>query len=114
VLESTAEVTRCLGRYHDWYQPGTTSLMQLGGQHRNADGVVGFRGGFLETVDERIELCRRLESIDARDCLVLFLWYVVGLPPGEVARRVGISRRHCFRRRAEAVRRIVDLGEVPS
>jgi hypothetical protein len=45
------------------------------------------------------------------DRRLLYLWYVVQLPASRIAQLVGISRRQCFRRRASAIRRIVELGD---
>jgi DNA-directed RNA polymerase specialized sigma subunit len=35
------------------------------------------------------------------------------LPVEEIAPLLGISRRQCFRRRAQAIRKLIDLGEPP-
>jgi DNA-directed RNA polymerase specialized sigma subunit len=42
---------------------------------------------------------------------VLFLWYVRQLDAVDIAHELRISRRQCFRRRASAIRKIVELGE---
>ena len=43
-----------------------------------------------------------------RDRRLLYLWYLRQLPAHEIARELRISRRQCFRRRATAIRAIVE------
>lgn len=109
-LDSPASVIRCLVTYSDAWQPLTASTLRT--------CVTAKRKGFPETVprsintlDERTELCRRISLIDQRDRYLLFLWYVQQLSAADVAKSVGISRRQCFRRRANAIRRLVELAE---
>ena len=64
----------------------------------------------LDTLPERDELCRRMRQLNERDRRLLYLWYLRQLPAHEIARELRISRRQCFRRRASAIRRIVELG----
>jgi RNA polymerase sigma factor (sigma-70 family) len=71
----------------------------------------GIRPGLLEHLDERSELRRRMRELPDRDREVLILWYVQQLPADDIARELRISRRQCFRRRARAIRRIIELGE---
>jgi DNA-directed RNA polymerase specialized sigma24 family protein len=109
LLGSERDVVRCLVTYTDWWQLVSASVLQLGGRGRRhaADGL---RPGLVETIEERTELCRRMALITPRERHVLFLWYVGQLAAGEVAGAVGISRRQCFRVRARALRRLVELG----
>jgi hypothetical protein len=108
---STAEVIRGLVRYTDWWQPSTTSVLQVGPARRAQGYSDGIPPGLLGSLDGRAELCRRMQHIAPRDRLLLFLWYVRQLPVDEIAPIVKISRRQCFRRRAAAIRAIVKLGE---
>ncbi|MGH2817517.1 MAG: hypothetical protein ACRDJS_03525 [Actinomycetota bacterium] len=112
MLESGREVVRSLITYSDWWQPATGSVLQVAGARRDSDFGDGLRSGLLETLDERRELCRRIGHLSARDRKLLVLWYVVQLPAQEIAGTLRISRRHCFRLRADAIRRIVELGEA--
>lgn len=69
------------------------------------------RAGVLDTLDERTELRTRVDRLEDRERTLLFLWYVTELPVGEIARTVGVSRRHCFRLRSRAIDKIVEMGE---
>jgi len=102
------EVVYALLTYTDWWQPFTSSVLQVGGARRTSGFGDGIREGLLDTVDERSELSRRIRALDERDRRILVLWYVGQLPAHEVAKEVGISRRHCFRRRSAALRALVD------
>jgi hypothetical protein len=108
---SSNEVIRGLVRYTDWWQPSTTSVLQVGPARRAQGYTDGIPPGLLGSLDARAELCRRMQYIAPRDRLLLFLWYIRQLPVDEIAPIVKISRRQCFRRRAAAIRAIVKLGE---
>ena len=110
-LRSPDEVVRLLVRYTDWWQPASTSLLQVGAARRAGERVDGRLLGLLSTLDVRTELCRRMQFVSERDRHILFLWYVKQASMEDIAREVGISRRQCFRRRADAIRKIVRMGE---
>ena len=52
-----------------------------------------------------------MSQIAEQDRRLLYLWYLQQLDVYEIARELRISRRQCFRRRAAAIRTIVELGE---
>jgi DNA-directed RNA polymerase specialized sigma24 family protein len=108
MLASREQVIGSLVRYTDWWQPTTSSVLQVGWARRGTEFEDGIRHGLLETLDERAELCRRMRRIDDTDRRILFLWYVKQLPAGDISKEVGISRRQCFRRRARAIRLLSD------
>lgn len=111
MLDSPEQVIWCLLTYTDWWQPSTTSVLQVGPARRKSQFPDGIRTGLLETVDVRTELCRRVSQLEERDRELLYLWYLVQLTAGDIGKALGISRRQCFRRRAEAIRTIVELGD---
>jgi DNA-directed RNA polymerase specialized sigma subunit len=111
VLGTPNDVIRCLVTYTDWWQPVTTSVLQIAASGRKRDAPDGLRPGLVEHLEERTELCRRMEQLKARERLLLYLWYVKEAEIPQIARRVGVSQRHVFRVRAAAVKKIVDLGE---
>lgn len=111
LLASPAEVTRGLLTYTDWWQPPTASVLQVGAARRSSSFSDGISVGLLDRLDERTELRRRMQLLDETDRRLLYLWYVVQLPAKEIAQALGISRRQCFRRRASAIRSIVEEGE---
>lgn len=110
-LPSQASVIQALLRYTDWWQPATASVLNVGAARRASDLGDGFSPGLLDTLDERRELCRRMQRLEERDRDVLFLWYVKQLDVFGISRALGISRRQCFRRRSRAVHRLVALGD---
>jgi hypothetical protein len=111
VLSSPKRVEWALITYTDWWQPSTASIYQV----RKTPGSLasdGMPSGLLDSLSERGELCWRMRQIADRDRRLLYLWYLRQLPAHEIARELRISRRQCFRRRASAIRRIVELGSV--
>lgn len=111
LFASPAEVTRGLLTYTDWWQPATSSVLQVGSARRSSAFSDGMKAGLLDRLDERDELRRRMKVLGETDRRLLYLWYVVQLPAREIAQALGISRRQCFRRRASAIRCIVEFGE---
>lgn len=94
--------------YTDWWQPQTASLYRIGAKPgTKGDGIPV---GLLDALDERIELCRRMDLLPERDRYLLFLWYVKQEAADDIARTLRISRRQCFRIRAKALRTIIDAG----
>ncbi|HXF56621.1 MAG TPA: sigma factor-like helix-turn-helix DNA-binding protein [Actinomycetota bacterium] len=110
-LSSPQDIVQALLRYTDWWQPFTTSVLEVAAARKGYAGD-GIRPGLLETLDERTELQRRMQRIGERDRHILFLWYVKQLEVREIARILGISRRQCFRIRARAIRQLVEAGEA--
>jgi len=111
VLSSPQEVIHSLLCYTDWWQPATTSILRVAGARRSRDIAEGIPLGLLATLDERTELCRRMQNLGDRDRYLLFLWYVKQLSAQDIGRALAISRRQVFRRRANAVRKVIELGE---
>ena len=113
MLSSTDEVIRALLRYTDWWQPVTSSIIQIGAARRSSGFGDGVPEGLLATLGERTELCRRMQLVDDADRQVLFCWYVQQLSAKDIAKAMRVSRRQVFRRRGSAIRKILDLGQDP-
>lgn len=110
MFDSPQEVAWCLTTYSDWWQPSTSSVMQVGPARRSSEHGDGLHPGVVETLDERVELSRRIALLSERDRGILFRWYVLHQHVDDIAGALRISRRQCFRRRAAALRAIVELG----
>jgi DNA-directed RNA polymerase specialized sigma subunit len=108
LLDFPDTVVRSLLTYTDAWQPSTSSIYQLAGAGRDRRLADGIRAGLIERLDERSELCRRMHELSDRDRQVLILWYVRHLSAEEIAAELGISRRQCFRRRAQAIRALTE------
>ena len=110
VLGTPESVIRALLTYTDWWQPTSSSVLQVGAMRRTGDRFAdGLPSGLIATIDVR-GACRRMSTLDQRSRAVLFLWYVRQLAVADIAKIIGVSRRHCFRIRAASVRELVELG----
>ena len=111
LLTTSSEVIRCLVTYTDWCQLSSGSVTKLPprGRKTHSDGL---RAGLLDGLDERTELMRRMHTLGDHDRTLLFLWYVRQLHVDDIASAIGISRRQCFRRRANAINALVQLEEA--
>ncbi len=117
LLCTADDIVRCLVSYVDWWQPSSASTLQIVAVRRRreiAEGIRpdGFRAGLLESLDERTELRWRMQFLADRDRQLLFLWYVAQLPVEDIATTFGLSRRQCFRRKAGAIKTLVDAGQA--
>lgn len=111
MLSTPDRVVWALLTYTDWWQPSSASIYAVGAARRDRSAGDGMRAGLLASLDERDELCRRMALLQERDRRLLYLWYLRQLAAHEIARELRISRRQCFRRRAAAIRTLVELGE---
>ena len=111
LLTTSSEVIRCLVTYTDWWQPSSGSVTKLPprGRTTHSDGL---HPGLIDGLDERTELGRRMQRLSEQDRTLLFLWYVRQLHIDDIASATGISRRQCFRRRANAIGALVELEEA--
>ena len=112
MLDSPREVVRCLITYPDWWQPSSASVLLVGGARRDKNLRDGLNPGLVETLDERTELSKRMQSLGEADRNLLFLWYVKQLHVDDVSRIIGVSRRQCFRRKAKSIKSIIELGKT--
>lgn len=108
LLTSGRDVVRALLTYTDWWQPFTSSVLQA--NHRGGE-TDGLRAGLVEHLEERQELCRRMDRLASRERRLLYLWYVKDAEPREISRACRISIRHVHRVRAKAIRTIVDFAD---
>jgi hypothetical protein len=112
MLRTADQVVWALLTYTDWWQPATSSVIQVGALRRSGSGYVdGLPAGLVSTIDVREELCQRMSLLEDRDRTLLFLWYVRQLAVADIAKAIGVSRRHCFRLRSVAIRKLVEFGE---
>jgi DNA-directed RNA polymerase specialized sigma24 family protein len=102
ILDETADVVHALLRYEDVFDPKSGSILVANGNRAGFDGEP-FRGNLLMKVEERAELRRRLARLDERERELLCLWYIASWPAVKIARRLGISRVHCYRLRKRAL-----------
>ena len=104
-LRGRADIVRALIRLGDTVDPRSGSILFLGGTRGSAREP--FHPAFLNLIEERAELVRRLSALAPRERLLLYLWYVEGWPVERIAERLQISRVHCYRLRNRALRDLV-------
>ena len=102
MLDEIADVIHALVRYEDVFDPKSSSILIANGGHGGFDREP-FRGNLLTRLEERAELRRRLARLGDRERELLYLWYVASWPAVKIARRLGISRVHCYRLRKRAL-----------
>ena len=98
-------VVRALKCYRDFYSPKTSSVMTPGTGRIDVDADP-FRRGFLNALEDRTELLKRLAVLDERERAVVTLWYVADMPVREICERLAVSRSSCYRLRDRALERM--------
>jgi DNA-directed RNA polymerase specialized sigma24 family protein len=109
MLDSFASVERALARYTDPLQPRSASISAVPTARTGGDGAP-FHPALLDELEERAELRRRMAWLEEEAAIVLVRWYIEGARPEAIARGLGRSVRHVYRRRADAIRLLVALG----
>lgn len=102
----SGDVVRALQRCRDCFDPRTTSLMIVGdvkNPHRDP-----FGRGFISGFEERAEVQRRLARLDDRSRALMIMWHVFGYPVAQIARKLGLSRVHCYRLERAALEIMID------
>ena len=112
MLATAREVRRAIATLEDFYDPQTGSIVVLA-ESRGKDSYreEPFKSGFLDTLDERHEVARRLQLLDERKRQIMLLWHLETLPKTEIAERVGVSRMHVYRLHGQAMQEIIEMAE---
>lgn len=111
MFRDRSEVVRELVRIVDVFDPATGSLLRVGQGGTHGWGEP-FRAGFITGWERREELLRRLRRLDARKQTILCYWYLGSLSAADIAKKVNVSRTHCYRLRNQALRELED-AETP-
>lgn len=111
MLDRVHDVIRALARYREVFDPRTGSIVVTG--QRGGYAGDGFRPGFVAGIEERAELVRRLRRLKSRERTLLYLWYVEGRPVVDIARRLSVSRMHCYRLAKRALFEMTEADDQP-
>lgn len=107
-METASDIIDGLARARAFFDPKTTSLMLPGRGEFNVSSEP-FRAGFLDGIEERATLARLLRILDERSQKLMLLWYVQAQPVTDIARRLSVSRVHCYRMKNKALSRMVGI-----
>jgi DNA-directed RNA polymerase specialized sigma24 family protein len=107
MFQTVGEVVGALKTFGDFYHPRTNSVLVANGNGRDPHADP-FRRGFIDSLEVRTELLRRLASLDERDRTVVMLWYVSETPVREMTARLGISRATLYRLRDRALQHMTE------
>jgi len=107
MFETVGQVVRTLKAYREYYHPKSSGVLLVSNRTTDVDADP-FRKGFLDTLEARTELLRRLSSLDERERAVLMLWYVMDQPVRSICEQLELSRSHCYRLRDRALQNTLD------
>lgn len=101
--DTVGNVVTALKNFRDFYSPKSSSVLSPGNGIIDVDADP-FRRGFLNALEGRTELVKRLAELDERERAVVTLWYVADLPVREICERLSLSRSHAYRIRDRALK----------
>ncbi|GAC1413182.1 MAG: hypothetical protein NVSMB57_08710 [Actinomycetota bacterium] len=113
MFDTVGGVVTALKTFRDYYSPRSSSVMMTGNRNTDIDADP-FRRGFLNALESRTELLKRLATLDERERAVVTLWYVADLPVREICERLALSRSHLYRIRDRALKTMtaIDPAEL--
>jgi hypothetical protein len=110
LFATAGEFIAALRRVPECYDPRTSSML-VTRRGRGGLNAEPFHAGFVTRFEERAEVIRLLHFIDSRSRRLLVLWFVEGEPVTRIARRLHISRVHCYRLKDQALRTMLQDGK---
>lgn len=110
MFQTVGQVVKALKSFNDYYHPKATSVLIASTKTTDVDADP-FRRGFLDNLDIRTELLRRLSTLDERERSVLMLWYVLDQPVRAICEQLSLSRSHCYRLRDRALINMLEHAE---
>ena len=111
MFRTVGQVARALKGFGDYYHPKSSGILLATNRTTDVDADP-FRRGFLDNLEARTELLRRLSSLDERERAVVMLWYVEDLPVRDICEQLAMSRSACYRLRDRALSNMLDEVEV--
>lgn len=115
MLDTPMDIKRAIKRLRDFYDPVTGSIILLSLSAGRDDYLRDpFRKGFLDTVDERKELIRRLGRLEERKRRLLLLWHLEANTKDDIARKLSLSRMHVYRLHGQAIDELVKMAQEES
>jgi DNA-directed RNA polymerase specialized sigma subunit len=107
MFATVGDVVAALKTFGDFYAPRTNSVLVASGKPIDTDADP-FRRGFIDSLEIRTELLKRLGALDERERAAVMLWYVSETPVRDLCARLGVSRATLYRLRDRALGNMID------
>jgi len=111
MLDSYGEVISALKILNDYYQLKSNFIICPKLRKLNIKGRELFCIGFLDTIDKRKELLRRLNKLEEREKTILLLFYTFGKAMNYIEQEICLSCRHCYRLKNKAIEKIINFDK---
>jgi len=111
VLDSYKEVIRTLKSLNDCYFIKSNFLICHRLKKMDIKGREPFCPGFLDGIETRKELIRRLNKLGKREKIILLLFYTLGKPIEYIECSLSLCCRHCYRIKKRALEKIVNFDK---
>lgn len=104
--DGVVRALRSLGRSTD---ASSTSILATSSSTGYSVDKDPFHGGYIDSLEARLELLDRFSRLDERERAILTLWYVQDLAVPSICESLGMSRATAYRIRDRAIDRLVEV-----
>ncbi len=111
MLDSYEEVISTLKTLNDCYYLKSNFIICPKLSKLNIGYREPFCLGFLDSIERRKELVRRLNKLEEREKTILLLFYTFGRPINYIERGLFLSCRHCYRIKNKALEKIINFNK---
>ncbi len=111
MFDSYEEVISTLKSLNDYYYIKSNFIICPRLCKLNTGSRELFCFGFLDSIEKKRELVKRLKKLEEREKTVLLLFYSLGKSIGCIGQELHLSCRHCYRIKNKALEKIVNFGK---
>lgn len=111
MLDSYEDVIRTLKSLNDYYFIKSNFIICPKLSRLNIKGREPFCLGFLDSIETRKELIRRLNKLEVKEKTMLVLFYTLNKPIIYIAQKLHLCWRHCYRIKKRALEKIVNFDK---
>lgn len=112
MLDSYKEIISTLKSLNDYYYLKSNFIISPKLGKFNINEKEPFRYGFLEGMEIRNELLRRLNNLKSKEKDILLLFYTFGKPMEYIGEKLNLSCRQCYRIKKKALEKIIYFEET--
>lgn len=110
MLDTPGEVIKTLKTLNDYYCLKSNFIIYPKSNKTDIKDREPFCPGFLDGIEIRKELLKRLDKLDEKEKTTLLLFYTFYKPIAYIEHRLHLSSRHCYRIKKKAIENIINFN----
>ena len=111
MLDTPGEVINVLKTLNDYYCLKSNFIIYPKSNKTDIRNREPFRPGFLNSIEKRSELLKRLNKLNKNEKNILLLFYTFCKSITYIEHALCLSCRHCYRVKKKALQNIISMGE---